>query len=339
MAARIMTYREAIREAIQWEMRRDPSVILIGEDVAGGAATHLEEEGEDAWGGELGVTKGLVQEFGRDRVRDTPVSEAAFIGAAVGAAATGLRPIAELMFVDFFGVCMDQIFNQAGKLRYMFGGKAKVPLVIRTVYGAGARGAAHHSATLYSVFAHMPGLKVVAPSTPANAKGLLLAAIRDDDPVIFFEHLMLFDSSGPVPEGEYVVPLGKAEIARTGKDATVVAIGRMRVFALQAAERLAESGVDVEVIDPLSLSPLDESSILESVKKTHRLVVVDEDNPRCSVASDIVALAAQKALYYLDAAPQTVTAPHAPVPFSPPLEDAYIPGPAEIVAAVRATIA
>ena len=335
MPTRIITYREAIREAIQWEMRRDPSVILIGEDIAGGAATHLEEAGEDAWGGELGVTKGLVQEFGRDRVLDTPISEAAFIGAAVGAAATGLRPIAELMFVDFFGVCMDQIFNQAGKLRYMFGGKAKVPLVIRTVYGAGARGAAHHSATLYSVFAHMPGLKVVAPSTPANAKGLLLAAIRDDDPVIVFEHLMLFDSFGPVPEGEYIVPLGKAEVARIGKDVTVIAIGRMRVFALQAAE----SGVDVEVIDPLSLSPLDERAIIESVKKTHRLVVVDEDNPRCSIARDIVALATQKALYYLDAAPQTVTAPHAPVPFSPPLEDAYIPGPAQIVAAIRATIA
>jgi len=335
----MLTYREAIKEAIRSEMRRDPTVIVIGEDIAGGAATHLEQQGEDAWGGELGVTKGLVKEFGRDRVLDTPISEAAYIGAAAGAAATGLRPIAELMFVDFFGVCMDQIFNQAGKLRYMFGGKAKVPLVIRTVYGAGARGAAHHSAALYSVFVHMPGLKVVAPSTPANAKGLLMAAIRDDDPVLFFEHLMLFDSSGPVPEGEYVVPLGKAEIPRRGKDATVVAIGRMRWFALQAAEQLAENGIDVEVLDPLTLSPLDEGTILESVKKTHRLIVVDEDNPRCSVAGDIVALVAQKALYYLDAAPQMVTAPHAPVPFSPVLEDAYIPDPAGIVAAIRATLA
>ena len=339
MAARIITYREAIREAIQSEMRRDPSVILIGEDIAGGASTHLEVEGQDAWGGELGVTKGLVQEFGRERVRDAPISESAFIGAAVGAAATGLRPIAELMFVDFLGVCLDQIFNQGGKLRYMFGGKAKVPLVIRTVYGAGARGAAHHSATLYSVFAHMPGLKVVVPSTPANAKGLLTAAIRDDDLVIFLEHLMLFDLAGPVPAGDYMIPLGKAEIARPGKDMTVVAIGRMRVFALQAAEQLAENNIDVEVIDPLSLSPLDESTILESLKKTHRLVVVDEDNPRCSLASDIVALAAQKALFYLDSAPQMVTAPHTPVPFSPPLEDAYIPSPAKIVTAIKATIA
>jgi pyruvate/2-oxoglutarate/acetoin dehydrogenase E1 component len=336
---RTITYREAINEAIRLEMRRDPTVILMGEDVAGGAGTHLEEEGEEAWGGDLGVTKGLVQEFGRNRVRDTPISESSFIGAAVGAASTGLRPIAELMFVDFFGVCMDQIFNQGGKMRYMFGGKAKVPVVIRTLYGAGFRAAAQHSAVLYSVFVHMPGLKVVAPSTPANAKGLLTAAIRDDDPVIYFEHLVLLDSSGPVPEGEYIVPLGKAEIARPGKDATVVAIGRMRTFAMQAAEELAKDGVEVEVVDPQSLSPLDESTILESVKKTHRLVVVDEDNPRCSVANDIVTLAAQQAFAYLDSAPRTVTAPHTPVPFSPPLEDAYIPGPAKIVAAVKAAVA
>jgi pyruvate dehydrogenase E1 component beta subunit len=321
------------------EMRRDSAVILMGEDVAGGAATHLEEKGEEAWGGDLGVTKGLVQEFGRSRVRDTPISESAFIGAAVGAASTGLRPIAELMFVDFLGVCLDQIFNQAGKMRYMFGGKAKVPMVIRTLYGAGFRAAAQHSAVLYSIFTHMPGLKVVAPSTPYNAKGLLIAAIRDDDPVIFMEHLVLLDSSGPVPEGEYVVPIGKAEIARPGKDVTVVAIGRMRLFAMQAAEALAKDGIDVEVVDPQSLSPLDESTILESVKKTHRLVVVDESNPRCSVANDIVTLAAQQAFAYLDSAPRTVTAPHTPVPFSPPLEDAYIPSPAKIVAAVKAAVA
>ena len=339
MTTRTITYREAINEAIRIEMRRDSAVILMGEDVAGGAATHLEEKGEEAWGGDLGVTKGLVQEFGRSRVRDTPISESAFIGAAVGAASTGLRPIAELMFVDFLGVCLDQIFNQAGKMRYMFGGKAKVPMVIRTLYGAGFRAAAQHSAVLYSIFTHMPGLKVVAPSTPYNAKGLLMAAIRDDDPVIFMEHLVLLDSSGPVPEGEYVVPIGKAEIARPGKDVTVVAIGRMRLFAMQAAEALAKDGIDVEVVDPQSLSPLDESTILESVKKTHRLVVVDEGNPRCSVANDIVTLAAQQAFAYLDSAPRTVTAPHTPVPFSPPLEDAYIPSPAKIVAAVKAAVA
>jgi pyruvate dehydrogenase E1 component beta subunit len=339
MTTRIITYREAINEAIRLEMRRDSAVILMGEDVAGGAATHLEEKGEEAWGGDLGVTKGLVQEFGRSRVRDTPISESSFIGAAVGAASTGLRPIAELMFVDFLGVCLDQIFNQGGKMRYMFGGKAKVPMVIRTLYGAGFRAAAQHSAVLYSIFTHMPGLKVVTPSTPYNAKGLLMAAIRDDDPVIFMEHLVLLDSSGPVPEGEYVVPLGKAEIARPGKNVTVVAIGRMRLFAMQAAEALAKDGIDVEVVDPQSLSPLDESTILESVKKTHRLVVVDEGNPRCSVANDIVTLAAQQAFAYLDSAPRTVTAPHTPVPFSPPLEDAYIPSPAKIVAAVKAAVA
>jgi len=339
MTTRTITYREAINEAIRMEMRRDSAVILMGEDVAGGAATHLEEKGEEAWGGDLGVTKGLVQEFGRSRVRDTPISESSFIGAAVGAASTGLRPIAELMFVDFLGVCLDQIFNQAGKMRYMFGGKAKVPMVIRTLYGAGFRAAAQHSAVLYSIFTHMPGLKVVAPSTPYNAKGLLIAAIRDDDPVIFMEHLVLLDSSGPAPEGEYVVPIGKAEIARPGKDVTVVAIGRMRLFAMQAAEALAKDGIDVEVVDPQSLSPLDESTILESVKKTHRLVVVDEGNPRCSVANDIVTLAAQQAFAYLDSAPRTVTAPHTPVPFSPPLEDAYIPSPAKIVAAVKAAVA
>ncbi len=339
MTTRTITYREAINEAIRTEMRRDSAVILMGEDVAGGAATHLEEKGEEAWGGDLGVTKGLVQEFGRSRVRDTPISESAFIGAAVGAASTGLRPIAELMFVDFLGVCLDQIFNQAGKMRYMFGGKAKVPMVIRTLYGAGFRAAAQHSAVLYSIFTHMPGLKVVTPSTPYNAKGLLIAAIRDDDPVIYMEHLVLLDSSGPVPEGEYVVQIGKAEIARPGKDVTVVAIGRMRLFAMQAAEALAKDGIDVEVVDPQSLSPLDESTILESVKKTHRLVVVDEGNPRCSVANDIVTLAAQQAFAYLDSAPRTVTAPHTPVPFSPPLEDAYIPSPAKIVAAVKAAVA
>ena len=332
---RVITFREAINEAMRLEMRRDPTVILMGEDVAGGAATHLEEQNEEAWGGDLGVTKGLVQEFGRVRVRDTPISESAFMGAAVGAASTGLRPIAELMFVGFLGVCLDQIYNQGGKLRYMFGGKAEVPLVIRTLIGAGFRAAAQHSQCLYSVFTHLPGLKTVVPSTPYNAKGLLAAAVRDNDPVIYFEHIAMLDTTGPVPEGEYIVPLGKAEIAKPGKDATVVAIGRMRLFAMQAAEELAKDGIDVEIVDPQTLSPLDESTILESVKKTHRLVVVDEDNPRCSVANDIVTLAAQQAFGYLDAAPATVTAPHTPVPFSPVLEDAYIPSPAKIAAAVR----
>ena len=338
MTGRTLTFREAFNEAIRLEMRRDPNVIMIGEDIAGGAATHLEEKGDEAWGGDLGLTRGLVQEFGRERIRDTPISESAIMGAAVGAASTGLRPIAELMFVDFFGVCMDQIYNQGAKLRYMFGGKAKVPMVIETLFGAGFRAAGQHSQCLYSVFTHMPGLKVVVPSTPYNAKGLMSAAVRDDDPVIYFVHKVLLDTSGPVPEDNYVIPLGKAEIARQGSDATVVAIGRMRVFAEEAAATLADGGIDVEVVDPQSLSPLDEGTILESVKKTHRLVVVDEDTPRCSVASDIVSLAARQAFDYLDAPPQVVTAPHTPVPFSPALEDVYIPGPAAIVQAVRAVM-
>ncbi|NLF11299.1 MAG: alpha-ketoacid dehydrogenase subunit beta [Anaerolineaceae bacterium] len=339
MTGRTLTFREAFNEAIRLEMRRDPNVIMIGEDIAGGAATHLEEKGDEAWGGDLGLTRGLVQEFGRERIRDTPISESAIMGAAVGAASTGLRPIAELMFVDFFGVCMDQIYNQGAKLRYMFGGKAKVPMVIETLFGAGFRAAGQHSQCLYSVFTHMPGLKVVVPSTPYNAKGLMSAAVRDDDPVIYFVHKVLLDTSGPVPEDNYVIPLGKAEIARQGSDATVVAIGRMRVFAEEAAATLADGGIDVEVVDPQSLSPLDEGTILESVKKTHRLVVVDEDTPRCSVANDIVSLAARQAFDYLDAPPQVVTAPHTPVPFSPALEDVYIPGPAAIVQAVRAVMA
>jgi pyruvate dehydrogenase E1 component beta subunit len=339
MTTRTLTFREAFNEAIRLEMRRDPTVIMMGEDIAGGAATHLQEKGEEAWGGDLGLTKGLVQEFGRERIRDTPISESAFIGAAVGAASTGLRPIAELMFVDFFGVCMDQIYNQGAKLRYMFGGKAKVPMVIETLIGAGFRAAGQHSQCLYSVFTHMPGLKTVVPSTPYNAKGLMSGAVRDDDPVIYFVHKVLLDSSGPVPEDNYVIPLGQAEIAREGTDATVVAIGRMRLFAEEAAAALAGDGIDVEIVDPQSLSPLDESTILESVKKTHRLVVVDEDTPRCSVANDIVALAVQQAFDYLDAPPQTVTAPHTPVPFSPALEDIYIPTSGKIAAAVRAVMA
>src|SRR6266571_4732808 len=229
-----MTYAQAINEAMRLEMRRDPRVILMGEDVAGGA-TVSGFEGEDAWGGVLGVTKGLVQEFGRERVLDTPITEAGFIGAAVGAAATGLRPIAELMFVDFFGVCMDQIFDQGAKLRYMFGGKASCPLVIRTMIGAGMGAAGQHSGCHYSVFTHMPGIKTVIPSTPADAKGLLAAAIRDDDPVLFFEHKLLYDTTGEVPEGEHLVELGRAAVRREGDGATVVAIGRMVNLALEAA--------------------------------------------------------------------------------------------------------
>ncbi len=334
VAIRQLTYAQAINEALKLEMRRDPKVILMGEDVAGGAGKE-HPEAEDAWGGVLGVTKGLVKEFGRERVLDTPITEAGFIGAAVGAAATGLRPVVELMFVDFFGVCWDMIFDQGAKLRYMFGGKARCPMVIRTMIGAGMGAAGQHSGCHYSVFTHMPGIKTVAPSTPADAKGLLAAAIRDDDLVVVFENKILYSMAGEVPDGEYVLPLGQADIKREGSDVTIVAISRMVHQALAAADTLQEQGISAEIIDPRTLSPLDEDTILASVAKTHRLVIVDEDNPRCSMATDIAALAADKAFTELDAPIKRVTAPHTPVPFSPPLEQFYIPSPEGIVAAVQ----
>jgi len=332
-----MTYAEAINEAMRIAMRQDPTVVLMGEDVAGGAMVdHLGNE--DAWGGPMGVTKGLVQEFGRNRILDTPITEAGFIGAAVGAAATGLRPIAELMFVDFFGCCMDQIFDQGAKLRYMFGGKAKCPVVIRTMIGAGVNAAGQHSGCHYSVFTHMPGIKTVVPSTPADAKGLLLSAIRDDDLVMFFENKVLYAMKGEVPEGDEGIPLGKADIKREGSDVTIVAISRMVHQSLAAARMLEADGIDVEVIDPRTLSPLDEDAILSSVAKTHHLVIVDEDNPRCSCATDIAAMVADKGFDLLDAPIKMVTAPHTPVPFSPPLEQAYVPSPERIAEAVRSIL-
>jgi acetoin:2,6-dichlorophenolindophenol oxidoreductase subunit beta len=337
MAERVITYMEAINEALRLEMRRDPTVILMGEDIAGGAQ-NTDDGMIDAWGGPFGVTKGLVREFGKERVRDTPITESGFIGAGVGAAATGLRPVCELMFISFVGVTLDQIVNQAAKMRYMFGGKAKIPIVIRTTIGAGFRAAAQHADAIYSVFCHFPGLKVVAPATPADAKGLLTAAIRDDDPVIFVENKLLYGTKGHVPEGEYVLPIGQANVMREGSDVTIVGISRMSLFALQAADTLAKEGINAEVVDLRSLSPLDEDTVLESIKKTGRLVVVDEDNPRCSVASDIAALAATQALEYLNAPVKMVTAPHTPVPFSPVLEDAYLPSPERIADAARALI-
>jgi pyruvate/2-oxoglutarate/acetoin dehydrogenase E1 component len=334
MRQRQISYREAINEALREEMERDPNVILLGEDIAGGAQ-NTKPEMVDSWGGVLGVTKGLIGRFGRERVLDTPISESAIIGAATGAAAAGLRPVAELMFVGFVGVCLDQIVNQAAKLRYMFGGKAKVPLTIRTTIGAGMGAAAQHSDTLYSIFAHYPGLKCVVPATPADAKGLLKAAIRDDDPVVFFENKVLYDLKGLVPEGEHLIPIGKGRIVREGTDVTIVALSRMVHVALKAADILAAEGINVEIVDPRSISPLDEHLILESVRKTERLIVVDEDHPRCSMATDIVALVTTKAFDYLDAAPIMVTPPHTPVPFSPPLEKFYIPSEDRIIEAVR----
>jgi pyruvate dehydrogenase E1 component beta subunit len=276
-----------------------------------------------------------MPEFGRERVLDTPISESSFIGAAAGAAATGLRPVAELMFVDFMGVCFDQIFNQAGKFRYMFGGKAVTPLVVRTMYGAGFRAASQHSQCLYPIFTHVPGLKVVLPSSPYEAKGLLIQAIRDDDPVIFFEHKVLYDDEEEVPDEPYTIPFGEANLTREGEDVTIVAFGRMVKFANQVADGLETDGISCTVLDPRTTSPLDADSILESVEETGRLVVVDEASPRCNMATDISALVAEKAFGALKAPIRMVTPPHTPVPFAPELEDLYIPSPEKIGAAVR----
>lgn len=316
------SYRQAINEAIALEMRRDPTVILMGEDVAGGAGAPGEQ---DAWGGVLGVTKGLVTEFGRERVIDTPLSESAYVGAAAGAAATGLRPIAELMFVDFMGVCFDQIFNQAAKFRYMFGGKAETPLVIRTMYGAGFRAASQHSQCLYPIFTHIPGLKVVIPSSAYDAKGLLIQAIRDNDPVIFFENKVQYDDVEEVPDEAYTIPFGEANLTREGDDITIVAIGRMVKMANEAADRLAKQGITCNVLDPRTTSPLDSETILECVEATGRLIVVDEASPRCNIATDISALVAQEAFGALKGPIKMISPPHTPVPFAPNLEDIFIP--------------
>ncbi|MEU5731039.1 alpha-ketoacid dehydrogenase subunit beta [Streptomyces antimycoticus] len=332
--ARTISYREAVNEALRQEMERDPSVIIMGEDNAGGAGSPGED---DAWGGVLGVTKGLYQRF-PGRVLDTPISESAFVGAAVGAATRGLRPVVELMFIDFMGVCFDQIFNQAAKFRYMFGGKAVTPVVVRTMYGAGLNAAAQHSQCLYPVFTHIPGLKVVLPSNPYEAKGLLIQAIRDNDPVIFCEHKALYDMTGEVPEDSYTIPFGEANVVRDGDDVTIVALGRMVSVAEEAAAELARQGVQAEIIDPRTTSPLDSDTILESVENTGRLVVVDEATPRCGMATDISALVAQEAFGALRAPIEMVTAPHTPVPFAQPLEQLYIPDAQKVANAVKKTM-
>lgn len=335
MSTRELTMLAAINEALRQSMEADDRVFMMGEDIAGGAGRDHHPGGLDAWGGPFGVTKGLATQFGRERVRDTTIAEAGFFGAAIGAAMTGMRPIVELMYVDFAGVAYDQMLNQAAKVRYMFGGTQRVPMVMRTVVGAGFRAAAEHSQTLYSIFTHVPGLKTVAPSTPADAKGLLLTAIQDDDPVVFFEHKRMYMQKGPVAEEPTPIPFGVAKIRREGSDVTIVGIQRGVQFALEAAATLAEEGVSVEVIDPRTYSPLDVETILASVAKTGRLMVVDESYPRCSLATDVAAIVADRGFSSLKAPIRRVTAPHTPVPFSPPLEDAYLPLPTRIVAEVR----
>ena len=319
-----MMMREAILETIRDEMRRDPTVMMLGEDLVGGMGT---AGGPEAIGGIWSTSTGLWEEFGSKRVIDTPISESAIIGAAAGAALAGKRPIAELMFADFVGVCMDQIWNQIAKFRYMFGGKSKCPVTIRLVYGAGFNAAPQHSQAVYSMLTSMPGLKVVLPSTPADAKGLLTQAIRDDDPVLFFEHKALYGTKGEVPEGDYTIPFGHARQVRSGEHVTLVTCGMMVSVCERAADQLAQEGISCDVLDMRTTSPLDEEAILDSVELTGRVVLVDESPPRCSVASDVAAMIANKAFAALKAPPQLVTAPHSPVPFARELESAYLPSP------------
>src|SRR5947209_9390586 len=313
-AERQLTYAEALNEALREEMRRDPAVFVMGEDVA-------------VWGGGgvFGVTKGLVDEFGTQSVRDTPSSEEAIAAVAIGAAATGSRPVAEIMYVDFIGLAMEPIVNQAAKLRYMFGGKAKVPVVIRAQEGAGRGNAAQHSQSLEAWFCHIPGLKVVTPSTPADAKGLLKSAIRDDNPVIFLEHKALYFAKGPVPEGDYTVPFGVAHVKREGKHVTVVGVHTMVGKALTAAEQLAEEGIELEVIDPRTLVPLDEQTIIDSVKKTGRLIVTHEAYTRGGYGAEIISRVVNSAFDYLDAPPQRVCDRVVPVPVHATRETAAPP--------------
>lgn len=328
--ARKISMKQAINEALDLEMRRDPTVIVMGEDIVGGAGSPGEE---DAWGGVLGVTKGLHAKY-PGRLLDTPLSESAYIGAAIGAAACGMRPVAELMFLDFMGVCFDQILNQAAKFKYMFGGKARTPVVIRAMVGAGFRAAAQHSQMLTPLFTHVPGLKVICPSNAYDAKGLLIQAIRDDDPVIFCEHKNLYAFETDVPAEAYAIPFGEANVVREGKDVTIVSYGLTVHRAFEAAEKLARDRIEAEIVDLRTLSPIDWDTVIESVENTGRLVVVDEANPRCSIASDVAAYVAEHAFGALKAAPQMVTAPHTPVPFTPVLEDLYVPTADAIAAAV-----
>ncbi len=332
----VMNVREAINEALHLEMERDENVIVLGEDVSGGAGTPSGER--EVIGGIWGTTAGLLPKFGDKRVIDTPISESAIVGAAAGASLVGKRAVAELMFADFIGVCLDQLMNQMAKFRYMFGGKAKCPVVVRLIYGAGTNAAAQHSQALYPLLTAIPGLKIVTPSNAADAKGLLASAIRDDDPVMFFEHKALYGKKCEVPEGEYLVPFGQANLLRAGDDVSVVAIGRMAHFAEKAVDQLAQAGIGCDLIDPRTLSPLDEDTIIDSVEKTGRLVVVDESPPRCSVAADIGAMVAQKAFSSLRAPIGLVTAPHTPIPFARELERAYVPSPAAIQAAISKAV-
>ena len=336
MAERSLTMLEAVREALFQAMRRDERVMVLGEDAVGGAGRGAPYEG--TMGGTFGATKGLYEEFGASRVRDTPISEAGMTGIAVGAAAAGIRPVVDLMWSSFTLLAADQIVNQASKMSYMFGGQVRVPLVVRMAIGAGLGAAGQHSDTYYSLFTHIPGLKVVTPASPVDAKGLLLAAIDDPNPVLVMEHMGLYNTRGEVPEDYYTIPLGKARVVRVGEDVTLIAVGYMVRQAESAADELAQDGISVEVIDPRTLSPLDTESLIESARKTGRVVAIDESPPRCSIAADIAATLSEQAFEWLKGPVRRINAPHSPVPLSPSLEKAYIPSKERIVAEVRRSL-
>ncbi|WP_455920397.1 alpha-ketoacid dehydrogenase subunit beta [Priestia megaterium] len=323
---REITYLEAVREAMSQEMRQNEDVFILGEDIG-------------VYGGAFGVTRGMIEEFGPERVRNTPISEAAIAGGAVGAALTGMRPILELQFSDFITIAMDQLVNQAAKTRYMFGGKGKVPMVVRTPAGSGTGAAAQHSQSLEAWMAHIPGLKVVQPSNAYDAKGLLKAAMDDDNPVIFYEHKLLYRTQCDVPEEQYSIPLGKADIKREGKDVTIVATAIMVHKALEAATELEKEGIDVEIIDPRTIVPLDEEAIIESVKKTGRLIVVHEAVKRGGFGGEIASMIAEsEAFDYLDSPIKRLGGLAVPIPYNPTLEKAVIPQVPDIIEAVKETV-
>lgn len=308
-----LTYVQALNEALREEMQRDERVFLIGEDIG------------PYWEGAFKVTKGLANEFGVERVIDTPISESCIVGAAVGAAMTGMRPVAEIMFGDLLALAMDQIINQVAKIHYMFGGQLRVPLVIRAPFGIGRSMAAHHSQSLEALFMHIPGLKIAVPSTAYDAKGLLKTAIRDDDPVMFFEHKICYPTKSPIPEEEYLIPFGEADFKREGEDLTLVATSWMVHKALTVADQLADNGIDIEIIDPRTLVPLDKETILQSVKKTGRLLIVEEDCKTCGIGAEISAIVAEEAIDYLESPIIRIAEPDTPIPFSPILENYVIP--------------
>ena len=318
---REITYAQAINEALDYQLQKDARVFLMGEDIG-------------KYGGIFQVTAGLLDKFGPERVIDTPISEAAFVGGAVGAAMTGMRPIVEIMFIDFTTVAMDMIVNQMAKIHYMFGGRGKVPMVLRTNIGAGRGAAAQHSQSFHSFFMHIPGLIVVTPSTPYDVKGLLNTAIEDENPVIFVEHKKLYITKGDVPEEHYTIPFGKADVKREGRDMTILATHAMVSRSLSVAEEFSKEGIEIEVVDPRTLRPLDKGTILESVKKTGRLIVADEGTVTCGVGAEISARVAEEAIEYLQAPILRVGSPDTPVPFSPPLEKIYIPDEEDVREAV-----